>query len=187
MDSNPQNGAHLTVCGFIPSHFPAFLGMWMWFPGCTFFFHLSMPLVLVTSLKPRATMDLQNSPRPRFMGRHHLPHIVFFVPLCDAYIQMAFCLGTPKGESRNCQGLDFRKFAWLELFAQTSNRDEVWSNVVALVKNFLMVCRTSPTHMGAGLIPDFLWLGVKLPIWLSTFLFAITCVANVQMGHASPY
>jgi hypothetical protein len=27
MDSNPQNGAHLGVYGFIPSHFLAFLGM----------------------------------------------------------------------------------------------------------------------------------------------------------------
>ncbi len=30
------------------------------------------------------------------------PHIVFFAPLCRAYIQMALFPGTPKLESRNC-------------------------------------------------------------------------------------
>jgi len=31
------------------------------------------------------------------------PLIVCFVPLHEAHIQMAFCLGTPKSESRNSQ------------------------------------------------------------------------------------
>jgi hypothetical protein len=30
--------------------------------------------------EPRANMDSQNSPRPRFGGSHHLPLIVYFVP-----------------------------------------------------------------------------------------------------------
>jgi hypothetical protein len=28
---------------------------------------------------------------------------------------------------------------------------------------------------------------IKLPIWLPTFLLAITCVSNVQMVHANPF
>ncbi len=34
-------------------------------------------------------------------------HIVFFAPLRGTYIQMAFCLGTPKEQSRNYQNLDY--------------------------------------------------------------------------------
>jgi hypothetical protein len=32
------------------------------------------------------------------------PYIVYFAAFHESYIQMAFCLKTPKGESRNCQG-----------------------------------------------------------------------------------
>jgi hypothetical protein len=49
------------------------------------------------------------------------------------------------------------------------------------------VCCTSFTRIGIGSIPDFLWLGVKLLVWLVTFLSSITCVANVQMAHVRPF
>jgi hypothetical protein len=49
-----------------------------------------------------------------------------------------------------------------------------------------MVCCRPPTHKEIELIPNFLWSVVKLPIWLSTLLLAITCVSDIQMGHASP-
>jgi hypothetical protein len=38
------------------------------------------------------------------------PHIVFFVPLRCTCIRMTLFPGTPKVESRNCPGLDFRNF-----------------------------------------------------------------------------
>jgi len=38
------------------------------------------------------------------------PLIIYFVPLHEAHIQMAFCLGTPKWESRNSQSWDSRNF-----------------------------------------------------------------------------
>jgi len=38
------------------------------------------------------------------------PLIVYFVPLHEAHIQMAFCLGSPKWESRNSQNWDSRDF-----------------------------------------------------------------------------
>jgi hypothetical protein len=50
-----------------------------------------------------------------------------------------------------------------------------------------MLCRTPPTHTGIGSIPDFLWSGVKLPVWLPTLLSTITCATNVQMAHARPF
>jgi hypothetical protein len=39
------------------------------------------------------------------------PHIVFYAPLDDTCIQMAFCPGTPKEESRNCPNSDSHHFA----------------------------------------------------------------------------
>jgi hypothetical protein len=38
------------------------------------------------------------------------PHVVFFAPLHDIYIQMVFYPGIPKEESWNCPRLDFRHF-----------------------------------------------------------------------------
>jgi hypothetical protein len=42
--STPKVGIHLGMCGFIPSHSFTILRMWMWFPGCIFGPHLSIPL-----------------------------------------------------------------------------------------------------------------------------------------------
>jgi hypothetical protein len=49
------------------------------------------------------------------------------------------------------------------------------------------MCRTPSAHIGIGSIPDFLWSGVKLPIWLPALLSTITCLVNVQMAHARPF
>jgi hypothetical protein len=38
------------------------------------------------------------------------PLIVYYVPFHEAHIQMAFCPGTPKWESRNSQSWDFYNF-----------------------------------------------------------------------------
>jgi hypothetical protein len=38
------------------------------------------------------------------------PFIVYFVPLHETHIQMAFCLGTPKWESQNSQSWDSHDF-----------------------------------------------------------------------------
>jgi hypothetical protein len=38
------------------------------------------------------------------------PLIVYYVVAHKAHIQMAFCPETPKWESWNCQGWDFRDF-----------------------------------------------------------------------------
>jgi hypothetical protein len=50
-----------------------------------------------------------------------------------------------------------------------------------------MVCGTPPTRKEIKAIPDFYWLGVKLPIRLPTFFLAITYVLNAQMGRGSPF
>jgi len=38
-----------------------------------------------------------------------------------------------------------------------------------------------------GSIPDFLWSGVKLVVWLPALLLAITCVLDLWMSNASPF
>jgi hypothetical protein len=50
-----------------------------------------------------------------------------------------------------------------------------------------MVCCTPFVAKLIGSILDFLWLGVKLAIWLPTLLLAIICVLDVQMSNASPF
>jgi hypothetical protein len=60
--------------------------------------------------KPRATLDSLDSPRPRFEGSHHLPPHNILCSSCCTCIQMALFPETPKVESRNCPGLDFRDF-----------------------------------------------------------------------------
>jgi hypothetical protein len=42
------------------------------------------------------------------------------------------------------------------------------------------------THWNRS-IPDFLWSGVKLALWLPALLSTITCAENVQMAHARPF
>jgi len=63
-------------------------------------YNVGAPLVL-----GQATRDLELTHKT-----HHgpdsgegttFPHIVYFAPLYEAHIQMAFCLGTPKWESQN--------------------------------------------------------------------------------------
>jgi len=38
------------------------------------------------------------------------PLIVYFVPLHEAHIQIAFCPKTPKWDSQNCRSWDLRDF-----------------------------------------------------------------------------
>jgi hypothetical protein len=47
---------------------------------------------------------------PDFGEATTFPFIVYFVPLHEAHIQMVFCLGAPKWESRNSQSWDSRNF-----------------------------------------------------------------------------
>jgi len=101
--------------------------------------------------------------------------------------KLVFIPATPKEESRNCPNLDSRDFGNSWLPTQTSDWDEVWSKLVALLKSFSMVCRIRPAHTGIGSNPDFFWSEVKLPIWLLALLSTITCVADVQMAHVRPF
>jgi hypothetical protein len=59
--------------------------------------------------------------------------------------------------------------------------------VVVLVESFPTVCRMPSVAKQIGLIFNFLWLRVKLVVWLSTLFLAITCVSNVQMSNAGPF
>jgi len=59
----PKVGAHLRVCGFIPSHFPIIPGEWMWPPGYILCPHLFKPLLWLQTLALVAS--------PRLGSWHH--------------------------------------------------------------------------------------------------------------------
>ncbi len=50
-----------------------------------------------------------------------------------------------------------------------------------------MVSRIPSVHIGFGSIPDFLWSGVKLSIWLSALLLTITWATDVWMAYVRPF
>ncbi len=70
---------------------------------------------------------------------------------------------------------------------QTSNRDEVSSKVAPLSRalKWYVICHLHARK--SGWFPTFSGLESNLTIWLTILLLAITCVSDVQMGHASPF
>jgi hypothetical protein len=54
--------------------------------------------------------DSQDSPRPELGGSCHLPPYSILCASHEAHIQMAFCPGATKWESRNFQSWDSRNF-----------------------------------------------------------------------------
>ncbi len=121
-------------------------------------------------------MDSQDSPRPGLGESHHLPP---YSILCGflRHLHSNGFLSRP--------GLDSRDFA-KALFAQTSDRHEVWSKLVALLEGFPTVCRTLLADPGVGLIPDFYWSGVKPLVWLPTLLFCHNLCCGCPNGPCEP-
>jgi hypothetical protein len=52
----------------------------------------------------------KTQPGPNLGEATTFPFIIYFVPLHEAHIQMAFFFGTPKWESLNSQSWDSRDF-----------------------------------------------------------------------------
>ncbi len=105
--------------------------------------------------KPRANSDSHDTPRPG-LGRchHHPPYNILCVT--PSHPHPNGCL------SRDSQsGVPKLSRFWTpgtlghHSFAPTSDRDEVWTKLVALFESFSTPCRTSPAHIGSGSIPDF--------------------------------
>jgi hypothetical protein len=97
------------------------------------------------------------TPRAREYATTILP-IVYSATLRRTHIQMAQIPGTPKLESRNppkCPGSGLSGL-WEGITPRpTSDRDEVWTEVVALVEIFPTAYRTPESDIGSGSIPDF--------------------------------
>jgi hypothetical protein len=114
------------------------------------------------------------------------PHIVFSAPLREAYIQMTFCHETPKGESRNCQSLDSYNCGTI-----TPRLDlrSGWGlkQCCASLRNLSNGVLHSTCTDGGRVESQLFVVGSQTANLTLAFLFAITCVANVQMGHASPF
>jgi hypothetical protein len=134
--------------------------------------------------------------RPRTHKTHHgpdsgeattFPHIVYFAPPHESDIRMAFLSRDSQMEVPKLPRLGVPQFCGtISSYANLGSR---WglNRSLDLVESFPMACCMPLERKGIGSIPDFPWPRVKLAIWLPTFLLAIICVANVQMGHASPF
>jgi hypothetical protein len=83
------------------------------------------------------------------------PLIVYFVPLHEAHIQMAFCFETPRWESRNSQNWDSMTLGPHNFVCRPPIEMTFESKVVALVESFSMVCCMPPARKEIGLILDF--------------------------------
>jgi hypothetical protein len=115
------------------------------------------------------------------------PLIVYSVLLHEAHIQMTFCPKIPKWESQNFQSWDFRDFGapitlcvdlWLR-WGLKQSCSPCWE----LLNDMSYATCTQGSWVNSWLLV----VGVKLPIWLPTFLLAITCVLNVEINHANPF
>jgi hypothetical protein len=115
------------------------------------------------------------------------PHIVYFAPLCGSGIQMVFLswdsqMGVPKSPRPEV----------LQLYETLTSSVDLrlgrgLNQSCSPRRDFPTTCRTPLARKGIGSNPNFLWSKVNLPVWFPTFLLAITCVADVQMGHANPF
>jgi hypothetical protein len=126
-------------------------------------------------------LDSQDSPRPGLRGSHHPPSYSILCTSMWGFHPNDFL----SQDSRNCQCWNLCNFGASSHCVKTFDWDEVWSKVVALVKSFSTACRTPLARKEIWSILNFYWLGVKLSNWLLALLLAITCVSDVQMGHAS--
>jgi len=123
----------------------------------------------------------------RTWGSHHLPPYSIF---CSFPPHLH-----PNGSfSRDSQNgvLKLSRFGLLGLWAFITSHPELGSG------QGLNQSYSSPRKLSNGVshftcmhwigsILDFLWLGVKLPIWFLALLSTITCAADVQMAHARPF
>jgi len=134
-------------------------------------------------------MDSQDSPWPGFGGSYHLPPlIVYFVPSHETNTQMSFL-------SRDSQigVLKFPKLGFLRLWRPITlcadlrlgwGQKQSCSPHWELSNSMWHYTFMPPARKGIKAIPDFEWSGVKLAIWLPTFILAITYVLTKWVMQA---
>jgi hypothetical protein len=136
------------------------------------------------------TLDHKTHHSPDSGEATTFPHIVFSAPHFGDYIQMALFPGTPKLESRNCP--EIVSIGVPGLWELITPDCEVWSqqglNQTCSPRQDLS---NDVSHSQFGgreeAIPNFLWSGVKLAVWLSALLLPITWVTYVQMAKTRPF
>jgi hypothetical protein len=130
--------------------------------------------------------NTHDSPRPGLGGSHHLPpyNILYaspWGPHPNGLLSWDSQVGVSKfpqlGPSQLWRCITWR--ADLRLWW-------ILSKVLTLVKSFSAVCHTPPTRKEIGSIPDFQWLGVKLPIWFLAFSFGHNLCFGCPNGQCEP-
>ncbi len=131
-------------------------------------------------------MDSQNSSQHELGGNHHLP----LYSILRATMGLALkCHFVPDSQ------VEVSKFPKLKL-------SQLWRPITLCVglwlrwslKQSCNPCQKIANGMWhvtctkeIRAIPDFLWLGIKLAIWLLAFLLVITYVLSAQMAHVNPF
>ncbi len=118
--------------------------------------------------------DSLDSPRPELGGSHHLPPYSILCVVPPHPLSELSRFGLP--------GL------W-EFITPSSDLRLGWGlkQTCSYLKGFPTMCCIPSAHTEIRLIPNFLWLGVKLPVWLLALPSTITFAANVQMAYAKPF
>jgi hypothetical protein len=108
------------------------------------------------------------------------PLVVLFVINHGGYIQLSFCLGTPKlGISK------FPKLGLSTLWRAIISFANLWlrwdlKQSCTPYQGFPMICGMPHARTFFKVITNFLWSGVKLALWFSSLLLAITCRFSTQ-------
>ncbi len=103
---------------------------------------------------------------PDFGGSHHLPpYNILCAQPWDRHPNVIL------SQDSQMDVLKFPKLGFLQLWGPITLCEDF--------ESFPTLCGTQPTRKEIGAILDFQWLGA--------LLLAITCVLNVQMGHAIPF
>ncbi len=115
------------------------------------------------------------------------PLIVYYVPLQEAHIQMTFCPGTPKWESRNSQTWNSRNF-WepitlcVELWSRWGPKQSC-SPRQDLSKGMLHITCMQGNRGDSWL----LMVGSQIANLTLNLSFGYNLCFSIQMGHASPF
>jgi hypothetical protein len=154
----------------------------------TWFVHIpGHPWVLGQAM---GTLDHETHHGPDSGEATTFPHIVFSAPPHWGYIQMALFPGTPKLESRNYP--ETIPGGVLGLWEVITPDCGVWSQrglnqTCSPRRDLSNDVSHSQSRVGNRSILDFLWSGVKLPVWLPALLLPKTWATDVQMTNARPF
>ncbi len=134
-----------------------------------------------------ANSDSQDSPQPGLGGDHHLlPYSILCAsprgPHPNDILSLDSQMGVPKFPKLGLRQLG-GPIALCANFQLRWGLKQSYSSHREISNGMSHATWTQGNRVDSRLLV----VKVTLPIWLPTFLLAITCVLSVQMGHATPF